>query len=64
MTTPNFVFPQMPPLKTLGLEEARAAIRDVVGAFSLPENFEKMNQARAIGLKRCGICLMPREHLC
>jgi len=44
--TTNF-FAQMTPPKTLTLEQAKAAIRDVVAAFYLPENLDKMNQARA-----------------
>jgi len=42
-TTFNFPLP-----KSLTVEEARLAIRDVVASFNLPENLERMNQARAL----------------
>eukprot|EP00762_Andalucia_godoyi_P003444 ANDGO_04375.mRNA.1 hypothetical protein GUITHDRAFT_151036 len=36
-----------PTPKTLTLDEARAALRDVIAAFDEPANAEKMNEAKA-----------------
>jgi len=46
MAAPNFSFPTNSLAKQLTLEEARAAIKEVVAAFNTPENLAKMMNAK------------------